>query len=449
MKLKKSLVYKNHTYSFLSDDTNEVLKDPNNTLFVKTPLNEKYAHLIEEKNLAILDFNELKNYFDFKIKIIGITGTNGKTTTASLMYSLLLDLDKKVALLGTRGFFVNDKRLKEKGLTTPTLLELYNNLEIAMSLECEYFIMEVSSHAIAQNRIAGLSFSLKILTNITSDHLDFHENIENYRDTKNSFFKDESLKIINRDEKNALFNPINAHTYALDKKAHLNIQAFSLNPSISASLCYQDNLREPKIIENALAYSPLLGRYNLYNILAGILGVKLLTQLPLETITPLLENFYGVKGRLEIVHSKPLVIIDFAHTEDGMQQVFESFKTQKIVALFGAGGDRDKTKRPKMGAMASYYAHKIILTSDNPRSENEEEIIKDILKGIDKNAHSKVIVETDRKEAILKVLQALKDDEVLLILGKGDESIQIFKDKTIFFSDQEIVKNYYQNLKQG
>ncbi|MCQ2812775.1 UDP-N-acetylmuramoyl-L-alanyl-D-glutamate--2,6-diaminopimelate ligase [Helicobacter pylori] len=447
MKLKKTLTYKNHTYSFLSDNTHEVLENPEEILFVKTPLNEKYSPLIAEKNLAILDFNELKNYFDFKIKIVGITGTNGKTTTASLMYSLLLDLNKKTALLGTRGFFINDTQIKEKGLTTPTLLELYSDLEEAIRLGCEYFIMEVSSHAIVQKRTAGLDFALKILTNITSDHLDFHQNIENYRDTKNSFFKDEGLKVINRDEANALFNPINAHTYALDKKAHLNVQAFSLNPSISASLCYQQDLRDPNLKEIALIHSPLLGRYNLYNILAGVLGVKLLTQLPLEAIAPLLENFYGVKGRLEIVHSKPLVIVDFAHTTDGMQQVFESFKSQKITALFGAGGDRDKTKRPKMGAIASYYAHQIVLTSDNPRSENEEDVIKDILKGISDS--SKVIIEKDRKKAILNALENLKDDEVLLILGKGDESIQIFKDKTIFFSDQEVVKSYYQHLKQG
>lgn len=329
MKLKKTLTYQNHTYSFLSDNTGEVLENSKEILFVKTPLNEKYSPFIAEKNLAILDFNELKNYFDFKMKIVGITGTNGKTTTASLMYSLLLDLNKKTALLGTRGFFINDQRIKEKGLTTPTLLELYSDLEEAMRLKCEYFIMEVSSHAIVQKRIAGLDFALKILTNITSDHLDFHESIENYKDAKNSFFKDEGLKVINRDETNALFNPINAHTYALDKKAHLNIQAFSLTPSISASLCYQQDLRNPNLKEIALIHSPLLGRYNLYNILAGVLGVKLLTQLPLEAIAPLLENFYGVKGRLEIVHSKPLVIVDFAHTIDGMQQVFESFKNQK------------------------------------------------------------------------------------------------------------------------
>ncbi len=447
MKLKKTLTYQNHTYSFLSDNTHEVLENPKEILFVKTPLNEKYSPFIAEKNLAILDFNELKNYFDFKMKIVGITGTNGKTTTASLMYSLLLDLNKKTALLGTRGFFINDKQIKEKGLTTPTLLELYSDLEEAMRLKCEYFIMEVSSHAIVQKRIAGLDFALKILTNITSDHLDFHKSIENYKDAKNSFFKDEGLKVINRDETNALFNPINAHTYALDKKAHLNIQAFSLTPSISASLCYQQDLRNPNLKEIALMYSPLLGRYNLYNILAGVLGVKLLTQLPLEAIAPLLENFYGVKGRLEILHSKPLVIVDFAHTIDGMQQVFESFKNQKIIALFGAGGDRDKTKRPKMGEVASYYAHKIILTSDNPRSENEEDIIKDILKGISDS--SKVVIEKDRKKAILNALENLKNDEVLLILGKGDENTQIFKDKTIFFSDQEIVKDYYLNLKQG
>ncbi len=179
----------------------------------------------------------------------------------------------------------------------------------------------------------------------------------------------------------------------------------------------------------------------MYNILAGIAGVKILTHTSLESIAATLGNFGGVGGRMEVVHTKPLVIVDFAHTHDGMKQIFESFRHQKLAVVFGAGGDRDKSKRPKMGACAAYYAHKIYITSDNPRTESPQSIIDDILNGIERS--ERVCVEINRKEAIHRALDELADDEVLLILGKGDEDYQIIGTQKIHFDDREVVRDYF------
>ena len=424
-----------------SDDSREVLENIESFVFVKTKLNEKYIDEVENSGAKIITPLELKSHFKTMPKIIGITGTNGKTTTACCIYSLLLSLGFKVALLGTRGFFINDKQILPKGLTTPTLLELYNDIKIALDYHCDYFIMEVSSHAIAQNRIEGLDFALKILTNITADHLDFHKNIEEYERVKNSFFSDESVKLINKDSKNARFNVINTWTYGIENSANLALSAYSLKDSISGHIIWNDFKNKTK--EESMFSSILVGKYNLYNILASIAAVKILNpNIELKNITAALDDFGGVEGRAQVVWNNPLVIVDFAHTADGMKNIFEAFIGQKIKVLFGAGGDRDKTKRPKMGEIASIFATKIYLTSDNPRSENKEAIIADILSGI-KNT-DKVVIEADRARAIALALSELNDDEILLILGKGDESYQIIGEDKIPFSDKIEVEHFYQ-----
>ena len=424
-----------------SDDSREVLENIESFVFVKTKLNEKYIDEVENSGAKIITPLELKSHSKTMPKIIGITGTNGKTTTACCIYSLLLSLGFKVALLGTRGFFINDKQILPKGLTTPTLLELYNDIKIALDYHCDYFIMEVSSHAIAQNRIEGLDFALKILTNITADHLDFHKNIEEYERVKNSFFSDESVKLINKDSKNARFNVINTWTYGIENSANLALSAYSLKDSISGHIIWNDFKNKTK--EESMFSSILVGKYNLYNILASIAAVKILNpNIELKNITAALDDFGGVEGRAQVVWNNPLVIVDFAHTADGMKNIFEAFIGQKIKVLFGAGGDRDKTKRPKMGEIASIFATKIYLTSDNPRSENKEAIIADILSGI-KNT-DKVVIEADRARAIALALSELNGDEILLILGKGDESYQIIGEDKIPFSDKIEVEHFYQ-----
>lgn len=418
----------------ITDNTSEI---DENSIFVKTALNEKYAQNLKCQIITPL---ELKKYLLHTPKIIGITGTNGKTTTASCIYSMLLTLGFKAMLIGTRGVFMNDKNIAPKGLTTPTLLELYNFIHIASSQKCDFVIMEVSSHAIAQKRIEGLEFALKILTNIQSDHLDFHKTLQNYIDTKNAFFADDGAKLINRDCDLARFNPVNAYTYGIENIANLKVEAFGLRPHIHAMISWND-FRD-KVSTRTSIESNLTGKYNLYNLICAIAAVRIvLNSVSLEKIAESLGEFGGVEGRLQVVHKKPLVVVDFAHTAEGMQNVFEAFLGEKIVALFGAGGNRDKTKRPKMGKVAEIYAQKIYLTSDNPRDEKAEDIIDEILGGI--NNKGKVAVEANRKKAIITALGALGDDEILLILGKGDETYQIIGKEKIPFDDREIVREFY------
>lgn len=427
-------INKKDSLEFISDFSKEcfdVQCRTDNCAFLCTKSNMQYKD--EAKRNGFKNFlmpQDLEKYLDLNLKIIAITGTNGKTTTAAMIYSILLDLGHKVALLGTRGFFINGVQKKEKGLTTPSLLEIYHAIVCARDENCDYFVMEVSSHAIVQNRIEGLRFALKILTNITSDHLDYHKTLENYIATKNSFFANPlDKKLINKDESNAQYAINNTITYGIESNATLSVKAYSLRNGISAQITYGN--------EKAQIDSMLFGKHNLYNALAAIGAVKYLENIPLESVCEQLENFGGVKGRMEIVSKNPLIIVDFAHTEDGMQKIFESFLHQKVAVVFGAGGNRDKTKRPKMGLCAAKYAQKIYITSDNPRNEIPKEIMQDIYMGIPNELREKrkIILEENRAKAIEIALKELQSDEVLLILGKGDETYQIIGDTTLPFDD--------------
>ena len=389
----------------VTDDTREykeeavLLKTYQNAAYIKSERTITPRELIRRLQLEAID-------------IVGVTGTNGKTTTAAAIYSLLEDLGERAALQGTRGFFVSGEKIEDKTHTTPPLLQTIAHLYEAAKRGVRYFVMEVSSHAIDQNRIENLNFALKVLTNISQDHLDYHKSMERYIATKSSFFIDDTPKLINKEEKRLNFNIKNARTYAIEEMATYKIAAYSLNEGISAVLQHGSQMVD--------FHSPLMGLFNLYNLTAAIGAVHMLTDTDLEAIAMAVEHFGGVKGRMEIVSYEPLVIVDFAHTPDGMQKVFESFPGGKIVALFGAGGDRDKDKRAKMGAVAARFCQRIYLTSDNPRSEDSTAIIEDIAKGIDSGAHVEKIV--DRKEAIRKAIESLEGDEILLILGKGDEA---------------------------
>lgn len=427
---------------FLSDDSREVLENIDEVAFVKTDLNLRFLDTLKNKNIKIISPSELRLYLLNSPKIVGITGTNGKTTIACCIYFMLLSLGFKCALLGTRGFFINSNRILPKGLTTPTLLDLYNNLDIASKHNCDYFVMEVSSHAIAQNRIEGLRFDLKILSNITSDHLDFHKTIEEYQRVKNSFFSDEYPKLINKDCKESKFNVSNIYTYGVESKGNLSVDAYSIKDSINAHITWSDY--KLKLKESSLLNSSLVGKYNLYNILASIGAIKILERdISLDKICFSLSEFGGVEGRMQVMHINPLVIVDFAHTPDGMKNILESFLGRRVKIVFGAGGNRDKTKRPKMGEIAEKYTRKIYLTSDNPRDENPNFIIDEILAGI--RDKSKVSIESNRKIAIKLALSEIESDEVLLILGKGDETYQIIGDKVIDFDDRIEVEEFYKS----
>ncbi len=402
------------------------------TAFIKTKQNENYVNDALEKGAhSVISATDIAPLFGLdRIKIIGITGTNGKTTTASAIYSMLLDLGYKAAMQGTRGFFLNDTVAEGKSLTTPSVLNTYRHIYQAVAAGCDYFVMEVSSHAIVQKRIEGITFALKILTNITQDHLDYHKNIEDYIYVKNSFFADETKKLINKDEPRADFNYKNAYSYGAENPSTYKVMAYSLNDGVSGVIKHFEQVESFN--------SPMHGFFNLYNLTAAIAAVHLVTNKKLSEICEVVENFGGVSGRMEQVSEKPLVIVDFAHTPDGMEQVLNALKEKEILVVFGAGGDRDITKRPLMGKVAAKFAKKLYVTSDNPRSEDPDKIIEDILKGIDKE--SDVYVDVNRRNAIAKAIEEQKGDEIVLILGKGDESFQIIYDKKLPFDDREVAR---------
>jgi UDP-N-acetylmuramoyl-L-alanyl-D-glutamate--2,6-diaminopimelate ligase len=419
-------------YDFITDDTNAV---DAKTLFLRTSQNQRYYDAMEHKPESI-GVDELIDIWGIKtLKIVGVTGTNGKTTTTAAIYSFLLDLGENPALQGTRGLFAGEERIEEKSMTTPSILETLHNMKQVLDRGCNYFIMEVSSHAIHQNRIEGLDFALKVHTNVTSDHLDYHGTVEEYRRVKSLFFADETPKLLNKDDINSItYNPANAQSYGVDEPATFKVQAFSLVHGITAGIKHMQ--------EEATFHSPMVGLFNLFNLMAAIGSVSMLTGRPIQEICDVVEHFAGVAGRMEVVSRDPLVIVDFAHTDDGMYQVLESIKDRDISVVFGAGGNRDKGKRPRMGAVAGRFAKKIYVTSDNPRDEMPEMILEDILVGL--VGKDNVTATPDRRLAIKMALDDLEGDEVLLILGKGDEDYQEIKGVKYPFDDREVVRELLQ-----
>ncbi len=415
-------------FSSITDDTTEINAQ---TLFLKTAQNRHYYEKLEEKP-PFIDSTELISFWQLEnLKTVGVTGTNGKTTVTAAIYSFLLDLNEKPALQGTRGLFAEERRIEEKSMTTPSILETLHNMKQTMDLGCNYFIMEVSSHAIHQERIEGITFALKVHTNVTSDHLDYHGTVEEYRRVKSLFFADDTPKLLNKDDiKSITYNPIGAQSYGVDEPATFKVQAFSLSDGITAGV---KHLRE-----EATFHSPMVGLFNLFNLMAAVGSVVMLTGRKLEEVCEVVGYFAGVAGRMEVLSRDPLVIVDFAHTDDGMFQVLDSIKDKEISVVFGAGGNRDKGKRPRMGAVAGRFAKKIYVTSDNPRDEVPEMILEDILVGLHGKEH--VTATPDRKLAIKMAIKALKKDEVLLILGKGDEDYQEIKGVKHHFDDREVVR---------
>lgn len=416
------------TYKYLTDDTTAI---DNQLQFLLTAQNKRYFEALKEKPTYITPV-ELMNLWNLDtLKVVGVTGTNGKTTVTAAIYSFLLDLGEKPALLGTRGFFVNEECVEEKSMTTPSILHILSAMKVAKEKGANYFVMEVSSHAIHQERIEGLQFALKVHTNVTSDHLDYHGSIEEYRRVKSLFFADETPKLLNKDDiKNITYNPKNAQSYGVDEPATFKVQAFSLQHGITAGIKH--------LATEATFHSPMVGLFNLFNLMAAIGACTMLTGRNVMEVCEVVANFAGVAGRMEVVSRDPLVIVDFAHTDDGMVQVLDSMKDREISVVFGAGGDRDRTKRPRMGAVAAKFAKKVYVTSDNPRSEEPVAILQDILTGIKDQTHTRAMV--DRAFAIQEALNALEKDEVLMILGKGDETTMEINGEKFHFDDREIVR---------
>ncbi|MCM8757883.1 MAG: UDP-N-acetylmuramoyl-L-alanyl-D-glutamate--2,6-diaminopimelate ligase [Candidatus Omnitrophica bacterium] len=380
-----------------------------------------------------------------KIKLIGITGTNGKTTTAYFIENILKRNGKAPLVIGTIDYHFKDKYFPSLN-TTPSIEDTYNLFSEAVKEGINYAVMEVSSHALSQDRVAGLHFSYAIFTNLSRDHLDYHKRIENYFSSKAKLFlklNREDFAIINYDDpygkKLLKLTKAKIISYGLNKKADFFAYKIKLRP--------QGSLFTVKSSQGRFDFfSPLIGRYNLYNILAGIC-FAFSEGLNLNSIREAMVEFNPPSGRLQKV-KVPLdyhVFVDYAHTPSALKEVLLTLKgifKKRIILVFGCGGDRDRGKRPQMGRIATELADLSIITSDNPRSEDPLKIAKDILRGIKKKNYKMII---DRKEAIFYALSSAKRDDVVLIAGKGHENYQIIKDKKFFFNDCKVVQEYFKS----
>lgn len=366
------------------------------------------------------------------LKVVGITGTNGKTTTTYLLKSIF----RRSELLGTTGYTVSGERYKLKN-TTPESIDLHRIFKSMVESGADFCFAEVSSHAISFNRIAGVRFALKVFTNISQDHLDFYGDMESYAKAKLSFFRKDEPKIVNIDDSYAKFILDNAITYGFSEVADIK--------PIRYEFSLEGIKMEVSVRGRVISVSsPLIGEYNIYNILAAI-SVADFFGVPEDEIVEGIRVSRGAPGRLEFFEKDGVyAVVDYAHTDRAMENVLSALnriKERKVITVFGAGGDRDRTKRPKMGQVAERLSDVVVITSDNPRSEEPMLIIEDILKGI--STKDKVFVEPDRFEAIKKALEMAERGDVVAILGKGHEDYQILKDKTIHFDDREVVRKLW------
>ena len=384
------------------------------------------------------------------INLIGVTGTNGKTTVTHLVQRIIEASQKRCALIGTLGYKLSaDSTYHEAKHTTPQAPELQRTLTLIKDEEhIENVSMEVSSHALVQNRVGGCQFNCAIFTNLTQDHLDYHVTMDRYFEAKALLFK--RLKsgdkaIINIDDSyaqrfiNVLQEGVKLFTYGIKKDADIKAENIKFSPKGASFTCITPESKYDVQLS-------MNGMFSVYNVLAA-LTTAYAYGLDMATSIKSLEGLKGVAGRFEVVVHEPLIIVDYAHTPDGLKNVLTAAreitpKDSSLVCVFGCGGDRDATKRPKMGAIAEELADKEIVTSDNPRSEDPQQIITDILTGF--KTVNDVIVEPDRRKAIEYLRKITSKNDVVVVAGKGHEDYQILNDKTIHFDDREEVRKAFE-----
>ncbi|MCK5578389.1 MAG: UDP-N-acetylmuramoyl-L-alanyl-D-glutamate--2,6-diaminopimelate ligase [Planctomycetes bacterium] len=383
---------------------------------------------------------------DSKLKVIGITGTNGKTTTAYLLKSILEAGGGKVGQLGTIAYHLGPREIPAP-LTTPESYEINKFLAEMVSLGLTHAVMEVSSHALIQQRVSRINLAQAIFTNLGRDHFDYHRTLKEYRNAKSLLFKYLSTRagaILNRDDENSDYfaglTKGQITWYGLEKEADVTAEIKQI--SLTGS---ELTLRLPGV-ELPLR-TKLIGRHNVYNILAAAAGAVSLGIKP-EMIGRGIEAVSGVRGRLELIPNDRdfQVMVDFAHTAGALENVLTVLKklvSGRLIVVFGAGGDRDKGKRPIMGETAARHADVVVLTSDNPRSEDPKKIIEDIKKGLPEKC--RYYTYPDRQEAIVRALALARPKDLVLLAGKGHETYQIFKDTVKPFDDRAVAR---QILKQ-
>ena len=378
-----------------------------------------------------------------QLTLVGVTGTNGKTTIATLLYKLVRGLGHKAGLLSTVVNYIEDEAVASTH-TTPDALELNSLLKRMVDAGCTYAFMEVSSHSIAQARIAGLDFDGAIFTNLTRDHIDFHKTFDNYRDTKKRLFdslKKDAFAITNKDDKNGLIMTQNcqAAVRTYSTRALADYRAQILEEGFDGMLLQ---------VNNQEVFVPLVGRFNVSNILAIYGAAVSLGFEPIEVLR-VLSTLKPVNGRFESIASPKgwTAIIDYAHTPDAVENVINTINEirkpgSRLITIVGCGGNRDKGKRPMMASLAKHGSDRLILTSDNPRDEEPADILKDMIAGLTEAEQRDTLIIEDREMAIRTACMMAEAGDVILVAGKGHEDYQIIKGVKHHFDDHEVVRKY-------
>jgi UDP-N-acetylmuramoyl-L-alanyl-D-glutamate--2,6-diaminopimelate ligase len=378
-----------------------------------------------------------------QLTLVGVTGTNGKTTIATLLYKLVRALGHKAGLLSTVVNYINDEAITATH-TTPDAIALNSLLRRMVDAGCEYAFMEVSSHSIAQERIAGLDFDGALFTNLTRDHIDYHKTFDNYRDTKKRLFdnlKRSAFAITNKDDKNGLVMTQNcqATVYTYSTRSLADYKAQILEEGFDGMLLH---------INNREVFVPLVGRFNVSNLLC-IYGAALSLGFCETDVLCVLSTLHPVNGRFETIHSPKgwTAIVDYAHTPDAVDNVIQTIREIKkegsrLITVVGCGGNRDKGKRPMMAQIAKRGSEQLILTSDNPRNEDPKEILKDMTDGLNTDELRSTLVIEDRAAAIQTACTLAQANDVILIAGKGHEDYQIIQGVKHHFDDHEEVKKH-------
>lgn len=408
-----------------------------------------YVTYVQVKNSSIALGIVASNFYDNpseKLTLAGITGTNGKTTTTTLLYNLFTQLGFRCALLSTIENRISDKVLNSNH-TTPDPITINQLLAQAVDEGCQYAFMEVSSHGIHQNRLAGLTFKIGAFTNITHDHLDYHQTFSNYIAAKKKFFDElpkTAIAITNMDDKNGLI-------------MLQNTNAKKVTYSLKSNSEYKGKIIENRLdgmllqFNNQEFWTVLVGKFNAYN---ELLAYTIASELGFDSldIVTALSKLQRVKGRFEtyVSDDKKYIIVDYAHTPDALQNILEAInqsrtRNEKLITVFGCGGHRDKEKRPKMGNIATRLSDLAIITSDNPRDENPDEIIQEIETGIEPQNTNKYLSITDRKQAIRTAIKMAAPKDIILIAGKGHENYQEINGKHFPFDDMKIAKELLKN----
>lgn len=401
--------------------------------------------IVDSTRQHIADISaEFYEYPSKRVNMIGVTGTNGKTTVTHLLQRIIEENNKKCALIGTLGYKISSKdTYHDAKHTTPQAPELQQTLSKICDEKIDYVAMEVSSHALEQNRAGGCEFYGAVFTNLTQDHLDYHITMNNYFEAKAILFKGletGSFAVINNDDDYAerfigvIPSGVKIYTYGI--KNDSAIMAENIEFSVHGAKFDCKIFGETKKIQLQMS-----GMFSVYNALAA-LSAGIASGIDADVCIKALEETQSVDGRFEIVNKKPLVIVDYAHTPDGLENVLKAAREltsngNRLICMFGCGGDRDATKRPKMGKIADELADVAVVTSDNPRSEDPQLIISDILAGMKSINTQKVYVEPDRRTAISMLKNIAKENDVVILAGKGHEDYQILKDETIHFDDRE------------